>query len=180
MVDLAAIRETMHQMGGDISKVNPLIPVDLVVDHSVTVDYFGRPDAIALNEKINFERNKERFQFFRWAQKSFKNFRVVPPATGIMHQINMEYLSTVAAKKNVEGDTIVYPDSLVGTDSHSTMVNGLGVVARGVGGIEAEAAMFGKPLYFVIPEVVGFRLTGLLPEGATSKGPCPNDNKYPP
>lgn len=116
----------MHQMGGDISKVNPLIPVDLVVDHSVTVDYFGRPDAIALNEKINFERNKERFQFFRWAQKSFKNFRMVPPATGIIYQINMEYLSTVDAKKNVEGDTIVYPDSLVGTDSHTTMVNGLG------------------------------------------------------
>jgi aconitate hydratase len=168
VVDLAAMRETMQQMGGDVSKVNPLIPVDLVVDHSVTVDYFGRPDAMQLNEKINFERNKERFRFFRWAQKSFDNFRVVPPATGIMHQINMEYLSTVAAKKNVEGKTIVYPDSLVGTDSHTTMINGLGIVAWGVGGIEAEAAMLGQPLYFVIPEVVGFRLKGSLPEGTTA------------
>ncbi|MEC0313650.1 aconitate hydratase AcnA [Bacillus subtilis] len=168
VVDLAAMRETVQRIGGDVSKVNPLIPVDLVVDHSVTVDYFGRPDAMELNEKINFERNMERFRFFRWAQKSFDNFRVVPPATGIMHQINMEYLSTVTARKDVAGDTVIYPDSLVGTDSHTTMINGLGVVAWGVGGIEAEAAMLGQPLYFVIPEVVGFKLTGSLPEGTTA------------
>ncbi|MBM7656092.1 aconitate hydratase AcnA [Neobacillus cucumis] len=168
VVDLAAMRETIHQMGGDSLKVNPLIPVDLVVDHSITVDYFGTPDAMPLNEKINFERNKERFRFFRWAQKSFHNFRVIPPATGIMHQINMEYLSTVVAQKDVQGNTMVYPDSLAGTDSHTTMINGLGIVAWGVGGIEAEAAMLGQPLYFEIPEVVGFRLTGSLMEGTTA------------
>jgi len=168
MVDLAAMRETMNRIGGNVTDINPLIPVDLVVDHSVTVDYFGRPDAMQLNEKLNFERNMERFRFLRWAQGSFSNFSVVPPATGIMHQINMEYLSTVAATKEECGTTVVYPDSLVGTDSHTTMVNGLGVVAWGVGGIEAEAAMLGQPVYFVIPEVVGFKLTGSLPEGATA------------
>ncbi|MCK2005539.1 aconitate hydratase AcnA [[Brevibacterium] frigoritolerans] len=168
IVDLAAMRETMNRIGGNITDINPLIPVDLVVDHSVTVDYFGRPDAIQLNEKLNFERNMERFRFLRWAQGSFNNLSVVPPATGIMHQINMEYLSSVAATKEDCGTTVVYPDSLVGTDSHTTMVNGLGVVAWGVGGIEAEAAMLGQPIYFVIPEVVGFKLTGTLPEGATA------------
>lgn len=168
IVDLAAMRETVKRIGEDVSKVNPLIPVDLVVDHSVTVDYSGRPDAMELNEKINFERNKERFRFFKWAQNSFNNLLVVPPATGIMHQINMEYLSSVAATKERDGDIEIYPDSLVGTDSHTTMVNGLGVVAWGVGGIEAEAAMLGQPLYFVVPEVVGFKLTGSLPEGATA------------
>ncbi|MDQ0247700.1 aconitate hydratase [Bacillus fengqiuensis] len=168
IVDLAAMRETVKRIGGNVSQVNPLIPVDLVVDHSVTVDYFGRPDAMELNEKINFERNMERFRFFRWAQNSFHNLLVVPPATGIMHQINMEYLSSVAVIKEESGDTEIYPDSLVGTDSHTTMINGLGIVAWGVGGIEAEAAMLGQPLYFVIPEVVGFKLTGSLPEGATA------------
>ncbi|SIS07708.1 aconitase [Peribacillus simplex] len=168
MVDLAAMRETMNHIGGNVTDINPLIPVDLVVDHSVTVDYFGRQDAMQLNEKVNFERNMERFRFLRWAQGSFNNFSVVPPATGIMHQINMEYLSSVAATKEDCGTTLVYPDSLVGTDSHTTMVNGLGVVAWGVGGIEAEAAMLGQPVYFVIPEVVGFKLTGSLQEGATA------------
>ncbi|MGE7904283.1 aconitate hydratase AcnA [Peribacillus sp. NPDC094092] len=168
IVDLAAMRETMNRIGGNITDINPLIPVDLVVDHSVTVDYFGRQDAMQLNEKLNFERNMERFRFLRWAQGSFTNFSVVPPATGIMHQINMEYLSSVVATKEDCGTTVVYPDSLVGTDSHTTMVNGLGVVAWGVGGIEAEAAMLGQPVYFVIPEVVGFKLTGSLPEGATA------------
>jgi aconitate hydratase len=168
IVDLAAMRETVKRIGRDASLVNPLIPVDLVVDHSVTVDYFGRPDAMELNEKINFERNKERFRFFRWAQNSFHNLLIVPPATGIMHQINMEYLSSVAVIKEVAGTTEIYPDSLVGSDSHTTMINGLGVVAWGVGGIEAEAAMLGQPLYFVTPEVVGFKLTGSLSEGATA------------
>ena len=168
IVDLAAMRETMNRIGGNVTDINPLIPVDLVVDHSVTVDYFGRQDAMQLNEKLNFERNMERFRFLRWAQGSFNNFSVVPPATGIMHQINMEYLSSVAATKEDCGTTLVYPDSLVGTDSHTTMVNGLGVVGWGVGGIEAEAAMLGQPVYFVIPEVVGFKLTGSLPEGATA------------
>ncbi|MFC0274608.1 aconitate hydratase AcnA [Metabacillus herbersteinensis] len=168
IVDLAAMRETMNRARGDVSKINPLIPVDLVVDHSVTVDYFGRPDAMELNEKVNMERNMERFRFLRWAQNTFNNLEVIPPATGIMHQINMEYLSTVAATKEENGKTIVYPDSLVGTDSHTTMINGLGIVAWGVGGIEAEAAMLGQPLYFVTPEVVGFRLTGAIQEGVTS------------
>jgi aconitate hydratase len=168
IVDLAAMRETVKRMGGNVTEVNPQIPVDLVVDHSVTVDYFGRPDAMELNEKINFDRNMERFRFFRWAQDSFNNLLVVPPATGIMHQINMEYLSSVVVTKERCGDSELYPDSLVGTDSHTTMINGLGVVAWGVGGIEAEAAMLGQSLYFVIPEVVGFKLTGSLPEGATA------------
>lgn len=167
MVDMASMRESMQRVGGKVSAVNPLIPVDLVVDHSITVDYFGRPDAMELNEKINFERNMERFRFFRWAQKAFDNFRVVPPASGIMHQINMEYLTSVAATKEEDG-TIVYPDSLVGTDSHTTMINGMGVVAWGVGGIEAEAAMLGQALYFVVPEAVGFKFTGSLPEGTTA------------
>ncbi|MGM7723853.1 aconitate hydratase AcnA [Metabacillus sp. Hm71] len=168
IVDLAAMREAVRRIGGKVSEVNPLIPVDLVVDHSVTVDYYGSSDAMELNEKINFERNMERFRFFRWAQNSFHNLLVIPPATGIMHQINMEFLSSVVTSKEVCGDILVYPDSLVGTDSHTTMINGLGVVAWGVGGIEAEAAMLGQPLYFVIPEVVGFKLTGSLPEGATA------------
>ncbi|GAA4702806.1 aconitate hydratase AcnA [Brevibacillus fulvus] len=168
IVDLAAMRETMQRLDGDVSRVNPLIPVDLVVDHSVTVDYFGSADAMERNEQLNFQRNLERFRFFRWAQNSFDNLRVVPPASGIMHQINMEYLTTVVVQKDAAGAAILYPDSLVGTDSHTTMINGLGVAAWGVGGIEAEAAMLGQPLYFVIPEVLGFRLTGSLPEGTTA------------
>lgn len=168
IVDLAAMRETIHEKGGDISKVNPLIPVDLVADHSVAVDFYGSPEAMELNEKLNMERNRERFRFLRWAQEAFDNLQVVPPATGIMHQINMEYLSSVVTTKEVDGQTVLFPDSLVGTDSHTTMINGLGIVAWGVGGIEAEAAMLGKPLHFIVPEVLGFKLTGALPEGVTA------------
>ncbi len=168
VVDLAAMRGTMQRMGGDVSKINPLVPVDLVIDHSVMVDNFGSSDALELNEKIEFERNAERYRFLRWAQTAFNNFRAVPPSTGIVHQVNLEYLASVAATNVVDGETQVYPDSLVGTDSHTTMINGLGVVGWGVGGIEAEAGMLGQPLYFVTPEVVGFKLTGTLAEGATA------------
>ncbi|OXS78688.1 aconitate hydratase AcnA [Domibacillus enclensis] len=168
IVDLAAMRETVYRAGGNVAAVNPLIPVDLVVDHSVTVDYFGRSDAMELNEQINMKRNMERFRFLRWAQQSFDHLQVIPPATGIMHQINMEYLSAVAVVKEEKGELLVFPDSLVGTDSHTTMINGLGIVAWGVGGIEAEAAMLGQPLYFVTPEVIGFRLSGRLMEGTTA------------
>lgn len=168
IVDLAAMRETVLRMGEDPSIINPHIPVDLVVDHSVSVDYFGRADAMELNEKLNFKRNWERFRFFRWAQHAFRNLNIVPPATGIMHQINMEYLSSVIVKKNTDHGIELFPDSLVGTDSHTTMINGLGLLAWGVGGIEAEAAMLDQPLYFVIPEVVGFKLTGKLSDGATA------------
>jgi aconitate hydratase len=168
LADLAAMRETMRRIAGDVTKVNPLIPVDLTIDHSVTVDHFGTPDALRLNEETELERNKERLRFLRWAQNAFRNFRVVPPSTGIMHQINMEFLSSVTVIEEKQGSTMIYPDSLVGTDSHTTMINGLGVVAWGVGGIEAEAAILGQPLYFVTPEVVGFRLTGSLPEGITA------------
>ncbi|MEW9669313.1 aconitate hydratase AcnA [Ammoniphilus sp. 3BR4] len=168
VVDLAAMRATMQRIGGDVSKINPLVPVDLVIDHSVMVDNFGSADALEQNEKIEFERNAERYRFLRWAQTAFNNFRAVPPSTGIVHQVNLEYLASVAATKEVDGTTEVYPDSLVGTDSHTTMINGLGVVGWGVGGIEAEAGMLGQPLYFVTPEVVGFKLTGTLAEGATA------------
>ncbi|MDN4608099.1 aconitate hydratase AcnA [Sporosarcina highlanderae] len=168
IVDLAAMRETITEKGGDASKVNPLIPVDLVVDHSVAVDYHGSPEAMEMNEKLNMERNMERFRFLRWAQHAFENLHVVPPATGIMHQINMEYLSSVVTEEEVDGRTVLFPDSLVGTDSHTTMINGLGIVAWGVGGIEAEAAMLGQPLYFVVPEVLAVRLTGALQEGVTA------------
>ncbi|MGO4890007.1 aconitate hydratase AcnA [Anaerobacillus sp. MEB173] len=168
IVDLAALREAMYRVGGDVSKINPLIPVDLIVDHSVTVDYFGSEKAKELNEKVEFDRNEERFRFLRWAQSSFNNFRVFPPSTGIMHQINLEFLATVASIKEVNGETVIYPDSLVGTDSHTTMINGLGIVGYGVGGIEAEAGMLGQPIYTVTPEVVGFKLTGKLNEGSTA------------
>ncbi|THF78718.1 aconitate hydratase AcnA [Cohnella fermenti] len=168
VVDLAAMRETVKQAGGDPKRINPLVPVDLVIDHSVMVDAFGTPDALQYNMDIEFERNEERYRFLRWAQTAFDNFRAVPPATGIVHQVNLEYLASVAATKTKNGVTEVYPDSLVGTDSHTTMINGLGVVGWGVGGIEAEAGMLGQPLYFVMPEVIGFRLTGSLAEGATA------------
>mgnify|MGYP001361132406 CR=1 FL=1 len=168
VVDLAAMRATMHRAGGDPKRINPLVPVDLVIDHSVMVDAFGTKEALEYNMKIEFERNQERYRFLRWAQTAFDNFRAVPPATGIVHQVNLEYLASVAATKTVDGDTYVYPDSLVGTDSHTTMINGLGVVGWGVGGIEAEAGMLGQPLYFVTPEVIGFKLTGKLAEGATA------------
>jgi aconitate hydratase len=168
VVDLAAMRLAMKEMGGNPERINPLVPVDLVIDHSVMVDDFGNPDALENNMKLEFERNGERYRFLRWAQTAFDNFRAVPPATGIVHQVNLEYLASVAATKEVDGETQVFPDSLVGTDSHTTMINGLGVVGWGVGGIEAEAGMLGQPLYFVTPEVVGFKLTGSLAEGATA------------
>lgn len=168
VVDLAALRSAMKRMGGDPEKINPLVPVDLVIDHSVMVDYFGTNEAREQNETLEFKRNAERYRFLRWAQTAFDNFRAVPPATGIVHQVNLEYLASVAATKEVDGETFVFPDSLVGTDSHTTMINGLGVVGWGVGGIEAEAGMLGQPLYFVMPEVVGFKFTGSLPEGATA------------
>lgn len=168
VVDLAAMRATVARAGGDPKQINPLVPVDLVIDHSVMVDAFGTPEALEYNMNVEFERNEERYRFLRWAQTAFDNFRAVPPATGIVHQVNLEYLASVAATKVVNGDTEVYPDSLVGTDSHTTMINGLGVVGWGVGGIEAEAGMLGQPLYFVTPDVIGFKLVGQLPEGATA------------
>ncbi|MGG6312566.1 aconitate hydratase AcnA [Paenibacillus macerans] len=168
VVDLAAMRDTVKKAGGDPKQINPLVPVDLVIDHSVMVDAFGSPDALEYNMNVEFERNEERYRFLRWAQTAFNNFRAVPPATGIVHQVNLEYLASVAATKTVNGETVVFPDSLVGTDSHTTMINGLGVVGWGVGGIEAEAGMLGQPLYFVAPEVIGFKLTGSLAEGSTA------------
>ncbi len=168
VVDLAAMREAMKKNGGDPKRINPLVPVDLVIDHSVMVDAFGTQDALETNMTLEFERNEERYRFLRWAQTAFDNFRAVPPATGIVHQVNLEYLATVVATREVDGETVAFPDSLVGTDSHTTMINGLGVLGWGVGGIEAEAGMLGQPMYFVTPEVVGFKLTGTLAEGATA------------
>ncbi|MFM9328275.1 aconitate hydratase AcnA [Paenibacillus mesotrionivorans] len=168
VVDLAAMRSAMKASGGDPRKINPLVPVDLVIDHSIMVDAFGSKEAEEYNTKVEFERNEERYRFLRWAQTAFDNFRAVPPGTGIVHQVNLEYLASVTAVKNVDGELVAYPDSLVGTDSHTTMINGLGVVGWGVGGIEAEACMLGQPLYFVTPDVIGFKLTGSLPEGATA------------
>ncbi|MEB9892997.1 aconitate hydratase AcnA [Bacillus cereus] len=168
VVDLAAMRDTVKKAGGDPKRINPLVPVDLVIDHSVMVDAFGSEQALEYNMNVEFERNEERYRFLRWAQTAFDNFRAVPPATGIVHQVNLEYLASVAATKEVDGVTEVFPDSLVGTDSHTTMINGLGVVGWGVGGIEAEAGMLGQPLYFITPEVIGFKLTGTLAEGATA------------
>ncbi|WP_019122116.1 aconitate hydratase AcnA [Brevibacillus massiliensis] len=168
VVDLAAMRVAMKKSGGDPKRINPLVPVDLVIDHSVMVDEFGSADALAANMKLEFERNEERYRFLRWAQTAFDNFRAVPPATGIVHQVNLEYLATVVATREIDGEVVAFPDSLVGTDSHTTMINGLGVLGWGVGGIEAEAGMLGQPLYFVTPEVVGFKLTGTLKPGATA------------
>ncbi len=164
VVDMAALRDAMIRMGGDPKKINPLVQCDLVVDHSVQVDYFGTEGALQQNVDLEFERNLERYQLLRWAQQGLSNFRVVPPATGIVHQVNLEYLAKVVLTK----DGVAYPDSLVGTDSHSTMINGLGVVGWGVGGIEAEAVMLGQPIYMLMPEVVGFKVSGKLPEGATA------------
>jgi aconitate hydratase len=168
VVDLAAMRDACRQLGGDPNRVNPLQPVELVIDHSVQVDYFGRADAFQLNAELEFSRNKERYAFLRWGQNAFRNFRVVPPDTGIVHQVNLEYLArVVVADRGAEG-AVAYPDTLVGTDSHTTMINGLGVVGWGVGGIEAEAAMLGQPISMLIPPVLGFRLTGAMLEGATA------------
>lgn len=168
VVDLAAMRSAMKASGGDPKKINPLVPVDLVIDHSIMVDAYGSKEAEEFNIATEFQRNGERYRFLRWAQTAFDNFRAVPPGTGIVHQVNLEYLASVTATKTVDGELVAYPDSLVGTDSHTTMINGLGVVGWGVGGIEAEACMLGQPLYFVAPEVIGFKLTGALPEGATA------------
>src|SRR5688572_30037454 len=168
VVDLAAMRDAIIRLGGNPDRVNPLQPVELVIDHSVQVDYFGRADAFALNAELEFSRNKERYAFLRWGQRAFRNFQVVPPDTGIVHQVNIEHLARVVFSDTLEGKTVAYPDTLVGTDSHTTMVNGLGVVGWGVGGIEAEAAMLGQPISMLIPRVLGFRLTGALPKGATA------------
>jgi len=168
VVDLAAMRDGITRLGGDPRRVNPLIPVDLVIDHSVMVDAFGTPDALRRNVQIEFERNGERYQFLRWGQSAFESFRVVPPGTGICHQVNLEYLAQAVWTAELDGTTYAYPDTLFGTDSHTTMVNGMGVLGWGVGGIEAEAAMLGQPIAMLIPDVVGFRLTGTLPEGATA------------
>ena len=168
VVDLAAMRDAMRTLGGDPAKINPLSPVELVIDHSVQVDRFGTRDALARNTEIEFERNRERYAFLRWGQQAFRDFRVVPPGTGIVHQINLEYLARVVFAREHRGVTRAYPDTVVGTDSHTTMVNGLGVLGWGVGGIEAEAAMLGQPISMLIPQVVGFELTGKLPEGATA------------
>ena len=168
VVDLAAMREAIQKLGGDPQRVNPLAPAELVIDHSVQVDHYGTPDALARNTKIEFERNGERYSFLRWGQTAFRNFKVVPPNTGIVHQVNLEYLGRVVFE-NSDGDRPqAYPDTLVGTDSHTTMINGLGVLGWGVGGIEAEAAMLGQPVTMLIPQVVGFKLTGQLQPGATA------------
>ena len=169
VVDLAAMRDAMVSLGGDPQKINPLVPVDLVIDHSVIVDEFGTPLAFARNVELEYERNEERYKFLKWGQQAFKNFRVVPPGTGICHQVNLEYLAqTVWTLTGDDGEMIAFPDTCVGTDSHTTMVNGLGVLGWGVGGIEAEAAMLGQPVSMLLPEVIGFRLTGKLREGVTA------------
>ncbi|HEX7081214.1 MAG TPA: aconitate hydratase AcnA [Gammaproteobacteria bacterium] len=167
VVDLAAMRDAVVALGGKASSINPLSPVELVIDHSVQVDKFGTPDALRQNNAIEFQRNRERYAFLRWGQNAFRNFRVVPPNTGIVHQVNLEYLGRVVFDAEQDGERVAYPDTLVGTDSHTTMINGLGVLGWGVGGIEAEAAMLGQPITMLIPQVVGFELTGRLAEGAT-------------
>ncbi|MCC6811814.1 MAG: aconitate hydratase AcnA [Deltaproteobacteria bacterium] len=168
LVDIAAMRAAMQRLGGDPKKINPLVPVDLVVDHSVMVDYFGTKDALDKNVAVEFERNKERYEFMRWGQNAVHNFRAVPPATGIVHQVNLEYLAQGVMFGKDEGVAAIYPDTLVGTDSHTTMINGLGVLGWGVGGIEAEAVMLGQPLYMLTPQVVGMKLSGELPSGCTA------------
>ncbi len=164
VVDLATMREAMADLGGDPDKINPLAPAEMVIDHSVIADVFGRADAFERNVELEYERNFERYQFLRWGQTAFDEFKVVPPGTGIVHQVNIEYLARVVMQR----DGIAYPDSCVGTDSHTTMVNGIGVLGWGVGGIEAEAAMLGQPVSMLIPRVVGFKLTGEIPAGTTA------------
>ncbi|MCB1450954.1 MAG: aconitate hydratase AcnA, partial [Nitratireductor sp.] len=168
VVDLAAMRDATLTLGGATSAINPQVPVDLVIDHSVMVDFFGKQDAFKRNVDLEYERNGERYTFLKWGQQAFDNFRVVPPGTGICHQVNLEYLAQTVWTKEIDGKTVAYPDTLVGTDSHTTMVNGLSVLGWGVGGIEAEAAMLGQPVTMLIPEVIGFRLMGRLPEGTTA------------
>ncbi|MBU4465608.1 MAG: aconitate hydratase, partial [Actinobacteria bacterium] len=164
IVDLATMREAVAALGGDAKKINPLSPAEMVIDHSVIADLFGSENALERNVEIEYERNGERYQFLRWGQTAFDDFKVVPPGTGIVHQVNMEYL----ARGVMEKDGVAYPDTLVGTDSHTTMINGLGIVAWGVGGIEAEAAMLGQPVYFLTPDVVGVNLTGAAKPGVTA------------
>lgn len=168
VVDLASMRAAVAKLGEDPERINPLSPVDLVIDHSVMVDKFGNPSAFKDNVAIEMDRNRERYEFLRWGQQAFDNFRVVPPGTGICHQVNLEYLGKTVWTKEEDGKTFAYPDTLVGTDSHTTMINGLGILGWGVGGIEAEAAMLGQPVSMLIPEVVGFKLTGKLKEGITA------------
>src|SRR6187397_253312 len=169
VVDLAAMRDAMKGLGGDAQKINPLVPVHLVIDHSVMVDEFGTPRSFAKNVELEYERNSERYEFLKWGSKAFDNFKVVPPGTGICHQVNLEHIAqTIWSSVDQTGEEVAYPDTLVGTDSHTTMVNGLGVLGWGVGGIEAEAAMLGQPVSMLIPEVVGFRLSGELKEGITA------------
>jgi len=164
VVDLAAMRDAIKKLGGDAAKVNPLCPVELVIDHSVMIDHYGSKEALDLNAKVEFERNAERYTFLRWGQEALQNFKAVPPDTGIVHQVNIEYLARVVFDNN----GLLYPDSCFGTDSHTTMVNGIGVLGWGVGGIEAEAAMLGQPSSMLMPEVIGVRVTGKLAEGATA------------
>lgn len=168
IVDLAAMRAAVARLGGDPKKINPLVPVDLVIDHSIQVDFFATPNALQRNTEMEFMRNRERYEFLKWGQRAFQNFRVVPPMTGIVHQVNLEFLSSVVMTKQ-DGDQIVaFPDTLVGTDSHTTMINGLGVIGWGVGGIEAEAVMLGQPMDMLLPDVIGFKLYGKLREGVTA------------
>jgi aconitate hydratase len=164
VVDLAAMRDGIVALGGDPDKVNPLQPVELVIDHSVQVDHFGAADAMALNADLEYHRNRERYVFLRWGQTAFRNFRVVPPETGIVHQVNIEYLARVVCRDDQNGEIVAYPDTVFGTDSHTTMVNGLGVVGWGVGGIEAEAAMLGQPSSMLIPPVLGVRSRAACPK----------------
>ncbi|MDV3223151.1 aconitate hydratase AcnA, partial [Intrasporangium sp.] len=168
VVDLATMREAVADLGGDPAKINPLAPAELVIDHSVIIDVFGRPDAFERNVEIEYERNRERYQFLRWGQTAFDDFKVVPPGTGIVHQVNIEHLARTVMVREIDGQRVAYPDTCVGTDSHTTMVNGLGVLGWGVGGIEAEAAMLGQPVSMLIPRVVGFKLSGSIPSGATA------------
>ena len=178
VVDLAAMRDAMAELGGDPAKINPLVPAELVIDHSVQVDVFGTRDAFGRNAEREFERNKERYAFLRWGQDAFDNFAVVPPDTGIVHQVNLEYLARVVfVDDGTARPARAYPDTLVGTDSHTTMINGLGVLGWGVGGIEAEAAMLGQPMSMLIPQVVGFKLTASCPRARprpTSSSPSPS------
>jgi aconitate hydratase len=162
------MREAMESLGGDADRINPLSPADLVIDHSVMVDFFGSSNALEKNTQREYARNGERYEFLRWVQQAFNDFRVVPPSTGIVHQVNIEYLASVVFSTIRDGVTWAYPDTVVGLDSHTTMVNGLGVLGWGVGGIEAEAAMLGQPITMLVPDVVGFELIGRLPEGATA------------
>ncbi|MFC5379735.1 aconitate hydratase AcnA [Aquipuribacter nitratireducens] len=168
IVDLATMREAVVDLGGDPARINPLAPAELVIDHSVIVDSFGTPESLSLNIELEYERNRERYQFLRWGQTAFEGFKVVPPGTGIVHQVNLEHLARGVMTKDVDGATVAYPDTLVGTDSHTTMINGIGVLGWGVGGIEAEAAMLGQPVSMLIPRVVGFKLTGSIPTGVTA------------